>query len=272
VATAQLLSADALPRLPKEVHAGDLIIVPGHSVERVSPPASLKRWLHEAVDAGAQVCGVCTGAFVLGEAGLLDGRSCTTHWKRVEALQRGFPRARVERDRLFVTDGPITTSAGVASGIDVALWFVERHGGSLLAARVAREMVVYLRRDGHQKQASVYLDYRAHFNSGVHIVQDYLITHVKAQAPIVELAEMARMSPRNLTRSFRRETGLSIAEFRNKVRLEVARNMMENLNMTVEVVAEQSGFNDPRHFRRAWKAEFGMPPSRSKKERGGRHE
>jgi transcriptional regulator GlxA family with amidase domain len=272
VATAQLLSVAALPSLPKEVRACDLIIVPGYDVERISPPAPLKRWLRGAVASGAHVCAICTGAFVLGKAGLLDGRSCTTHWKRVVELQRGFPLARVECDRLFVTDGPVTTSAGVASGIDVALWFVERHGGPLLAARVAREMVVYIRRDGHQKQASVYLDYRAHVNSGVHIVQDYLITHVKGQVLIAELAKMARMSPRNLTRSFRRETGLSIAEFRSKVRLEVARNQLKNPNMTVEAVAEQSGFNGSRHFRRAWKEEFGVPPSMSKKERGGRRE
>lgn len=260
--TAQLLSVTALPCLPTEVHAGDLIVVPGHDVARISPPASLKRWLSRAVSSGAQVCAICTGAFVLGEAGLLDQRSCTTHWKRLDELQRRFPLARVERDRLFVTDGPVTTSAGVASGIDVTLWFVEQHFGPLLAARLAREMVVYIRRDGRQKQASVYLDYRAHLNSGVHIVQDYLITRVRGKVLISELAKVAHMSSRNLTRSFRSATGLSIAEFRNKVRLEVARAMLENLNMTVEAVAEQSGFGDPRHFRRAWKQAFGVPPSK----------
>ena len=267
VATAQLLSVTALPRLPKEVQAGDLIIVPGHDVRRISPPAPLKQWLRGAVDSGAHVCAICTGAFVLGEAGLLDGRSCTTHWKRLEELSRSFPLARVERDRLFVSDGPVTTSAGVASGIDVALWFVEQHCGPLLAGRLAREMVVYIRRDGYQKQASVYLDYRAHVNSSVHIVQDYSITHVKSKGLIAELAKMARMSPRSLTRAFRKETGLSIAEFRSKVRLEVARALLKNLNMPVETLAEQSGFHDPRHFRRAWKGAFGVPPSKSKRER-----
>jgi transcriptional regulator GlxA family with amidase domain len=184
----------------------------------------------------------------------------------LDELQRRFPLARVERDRLFVTDGPITTSAGVASGIDVALWFVERHCGPVLAATLAREMVVHIRRDGHQKQASVYLDYRSHFNSGVHIVQDYLITHVKGGVLIPELARVAHMSPRSLTRTFRSVTGLSIAEFRNKVRLEVAKEMLAKLNMTVDAVAQESGFINSRQLRRAWKNAFGMPPSRSKTE------
>jgi len=262
--TAQLISVANLPPLPKEVHAGDLIIVPGHDPQRISAPYTLKRWLRKAVNSGAQLCAICTGAFVLGEAGLLDRRSCTTHWKRLDELQRRFPRAQVEQNRLFVTDGQVTTSAGVASGIDVALWFVEQHCGPLLAARLAREMVVYIRRDGHQKQESVYLDYRTHVNSRVHVVQDYLIAHVKRQTSIPELAKIARMSPRTLTRSFRSATGLPIAEFRNKVRLEVARALLANPDITVEAVAEQSGFNDSRHFRRAWKRAFGLPPSKSK--------
>lgn len=248
------------------MNAGDLIVVPGHDMRRASH-ALLRRWLRKAVNSGALVCAVCTGAFILGEAGLLDRRSCTTHWKRLDELQRRFPLARVERDRLFVTDGPVTTSAGVASGIDVALWFVEQHYGPLLAARVAREMVVYIRRDGHEKQASVYLDYRTHINSGVHVVQDYLTTHTKERVLIPELARIAGMSSRSLTRSFRIATGLSIADFRNKVRLEVAKSLFENLNMTVEAVAEQSGFNDPRQFRRVWRTAFGEPPSKLKMER-----
>jgi transcriptional regulator GlxA family with amidase domain len=255
VDTAQMLSVTALPSLPETVQDGDLIVLPGHDLRQTSPPVSLHRWLRAAVKAGGQVCAICTGAFVLGEASLLDRRSCTTHWKRLDELQRRFPLARVERDRLFVTDGPITTSAGVASGIDVALWFVERHCGPVLAATLAREMVVHIRRDGHQKQASVYLDYRSHFNSGVHIVQDYLITHVKGGVLIPELARVAHMSPRSLTRTFRSVTGLSIAK-----------EMLAKLNMTVDAVAQESGFINSRQLRRAWKNAFGMPPSRSKTE------
>jgi transcriptional regulator GlxA family with amidase domain len=175
---AQPLTVAGLGRLP-EVHVGDLIIVPGFDVRGKRPPAQLGRWLRQALTAGAHVCAVCTGAFALGEAGLLDHRSCTTHWKRVGELQRGFPSAKVLQDRLFVTDGNVTTSAGVASGIDMALWLIEQDYGPVITARVAREMVVYVRRDGAQTQESVYLDYRTHINSGIHRVQDYLIANVE---------------------------------------------------------------------------------------------
>jgi transcriptional regulator GlxA family with amidase domain len=264
VDTGQLLAIADVAPLPESVGPGDLIIVPGHDLDRYSAPEALKKWLRAAVRSGAEVCAICTGAFVLAEAGLLDQRSCTTHWKRLDQLHRDFPRARVLRDRLFVSDGPITTSAGVASGIDVALSFVERHFGPRLAAALAREMVVYLRRDGHQAQQSVYLDFRHHVNSGVHRVQDYLIGHVRRKARIPELARIARMSPRNLTRAFRAATGISIAEFRSKLRLEVAKTMLESSDASLESLAEQAGFRDPRHFRRAWKRAFGIAPSRSK--------
>ena len=256
-----MLAITDLAPLPEGVGPGDLIIVPGHDLDRYSAPEALKKWLRAAIRSGAEVCAICTGAFVLAEAGLLDQRSCTTHWKRLDQLQRDFPRARVLRDRLFVSDGPITTSAGVASGIDVALSFVERHFGPRLTAALAREMVVYLRRDGHQGQQSVYLDFRRHVNSGVHRVQDYLIGHVRRKVRIPVLARIARMS---LTRAFRAATGLSIAEFRGKLRLEVAKTMLEGSDVSLESLAEQAGFRDPRHFRRAWKRAFGIAPSRSK--------
>jgi transcriptional regulator GlxA family with amidase domain len=258
------LTVAGLGRLP-EVHVGDLIIVPGFDVRGKRPPAQLGRWLRQALTAGAHVCAVCTGAFALGEAGILDHRSCTTHWKRVGELQRGFPSAKVLHDRLFVTDGNVTTSAGVASGIDMALWLIEQDYGPVITARVAREMVVYVRRDGSQTQESVYLDYRTHINSGIHRVQDYLIANVEKKMSIAELAGIARMSPRTLTRMFRKATGLSIAEFRSKARLEAAKMMLHDPDVTIEATAERAGFSDPRHFRRAWKQAFGVPPSRSKR-------
>ena len=118
-------------------------IAPREKIER-----KVTRWIADAARGGAHIASVCTGAFVLGEAGLLDGRRCTTHWSRTAELARRFPRARVLDDRLYVTDGEITTSAGIASGIDMALAFIEQADGPIVAAEVAREMVVYLRRDG----------------------------------------------------------------------------------------------------------------------------
>ncbi len=171
VKTAQQITISGLSPLPI-IGAGEVVILPGFDVA-VRPPRELIRWLRRLSEWEATVCAICTGAFALGDAGLLNRRSCTTHWKRLDQLQQRFPEARVLRDRLFVTDGLVTTSAGVASGIDVALWFVERYYGPLLAARVAREMVVHVRRDGSQSQESAYLDGRMHVNSGVHLVQDH---------------------------------------------------------------------------------------------------
>jgi transcriptional regulator GlxA family with amidase domain len=262
--TAQRLTLSGLAALPV-VDSGDLIIVPGYDMRPASPPAQLSRWLRISASKGAQVCSVCTGAFALGEAGLLDHRTCTTHWKLVDRLQTTFPRAKVARDRLFVSDGPVTTSAGVSSGIDMALWLIEQHHGPLFAARVAKELVVYIRRDGSETQHSVYLDYRTHVNSGIHRVQDHIVSNIGDASSIPGLARIARMSPRTLTRTFRVATGLSIGTYRLKVRLEAARIMLNDPDVTLQTVAERAGFRSPRHFRRAWRQAFGMTPSMARR-------
>jgi transcriptional regulator GlxA family with amidase domain len=264
--TAQRLTLSHLAALPA-AKAGDLIIVPGYDMRPTSPPAQLSKWLRLSAVSGAQICSVCTGAFALGEAGLLDHRTCTTHWKLVDTLQESFPSANVARDRLFVSDGPITTSAGVASGIDMALWLIEQRHGPMFAAQVAKELVIYIRRDGSQTQQSVYLDYRTHVNSGIHRVQDHIVSNVRDGISLPGLAQIARMSPRTMTRAFRLATGLSIAEFRQKVRLEAARIMLNDPDVTLQTVAERAGFNSARHFRRAWKQVFGITPSMTKRGR-----
>lgn len=171
VRSSQGLTLSGLEPLP-EISSGALVVVPGTPYAATTKiERRVIRWLAEAARAGAQITSVCTGAFALGEAGLLDGRRCTTHWSRTGELARRFPHARVLTDRLFVTDGNITTSAGIASGIDMALSIIEQSEGPLVAAEVAREMVVYLRRDGSEQQESVYLDYRTHLQPGVHRVQ-----------------------------------------------------------------------------------------------------
>ncbi len=227
------------------------------------PPPSLVRWLRAAAAAGARVGSICTGAFVLGRAGLLDGRQCTTHWKRVVELQRAFPRARVVADRLFVRDGNVLTSAGIASGIDMALALVEDDHGPILTARVARELVVYMRRPGGHGQVSIYLDHRTHLSSGVHEVQDHLIAHPERKTTLGDLARVGRMSPRTLTRTFRQATGLSVLEFRTRVRLERARTLLHDPGLTLEAIAERCGFADARQLRRLWKTAYGHPPRRS---------
>lgn len=247
------------------VAAGDLVVVPGmpyRATERVDRGAL--RWLREAHAAGAHLASVCTGAFVLGEAGLLGGRRCTTHWSRTAELQQRYPTARVLTDRLFVTDGPITTSAGIASGIDMALALIERTHGPLVTAEVAREMVVYIRRDGAQEQRSIYLDYRTHLHPGVHRVQDWLVQNPDARYTLADLGEIAGMSARNLTRIFRRVTGISIKDFATRVRLEHARALLNDPTLSIEGVARRCGFETSRQFRRVWREAFRSSPSRSR--------
>jgi transcriptional regulator GlxA family with amidase domain len=241
---------------------GDIVVVPGMPFAATSriDRAAIK-WLKTSAARGAEIASVCTGAFVLGYAGLLDGRRCTTHWSRTAELARLFPAARVLTKRLFVSDGAVTTSAGIASGIDMALAIIERRDGPLAAAQVAREMVVYIRRDGAHDQQSVYLDYRTHLQPGIHRVQDVLTRNPAEKTSLVGLASLAGMSTRNLTRIFRQATGISIKEFATRVRLELARSLLHDPTTTIDAVANACGFESARQFRRVWSAAHGAPPS-----------
>jgi transcriptional regulator GlxA family with amidase domain len=143
----------------------------------------------------------------------------------------------------------------------MALALVERRHGPLVAAAAAREMVVYLRRDGGHRQDSIYLDYRTHLHPGVHRAQDWLIAHPGESTTLDDLARTAAMSPRNLTRAFRQATGISVQEFRTRLRLELARDLLHDPGMTIDAVASRCGFESARQLRRLWKEAFGSPPS-----------
>jgi transcriptional regulator GlxA family with amidase domain len=226
-------------------------------------------WLRRAHAAGARLASVCSGAFVLARAGLLDGRACTTHWKVAARLQREHPRARVVQNRLFVKDEGLVTSAGVASGIDMALSLLEEDHGPLLVARVAREMVVYIRRHGDREQQSVFLDYRTHLHAGVHRVQDWLVLHPERRPSLEELGEHAGMSVRNLTRVFRRETGITLKAFAQRVKLQVARDLLQSPDLKVEAVASSCGFEDARQLRRLWREAYGTSVSQWRRDEAG---
>lgn len=262
--TEQGLWLARLEPLP-EPKVGDLVLVPGGPMAtRLQVSRALLDWLRQARKTGARMGSVCTGAFVLGAAGLLDGRACTTHWSRTADLRRRFPKAKVLEDRLYVADGPLLTSAGIASGIDLALALVEELHGPRIAALTAREMVVYLRRDSAHRQESVYLDHRGHLNPGVHRVQDWLTAHPERAAALPDLAELAAMSVRSLTRQFREATGLSVKDFQTKVRLERAGDLLRNPELTMEAIAARCGFQDARQLRRLWREAHGVPPSASR--------
>lgn len=247
---------------------GDIVIIPGIEHQKYTNnalstvPPDVFEWLRGAFREGAHLCSICSGAFILGHAGLLDGKRCTTHWSRTGELQRTFPLAQVETDCLFVYDQGLYTSAGIASGIDLSLALVEQHWGPHVTSKVARELVVYMRRNHHHSQNSVYVDYRSHVSSVIHNVQDWLISHPGKTYTIEALADRFGLSERNLTRLFKKATGITIKQYATLIVLEHAKNLMNNPNNTVESTALQCGFHDARQLRRLWIKHFGMPPSR----------
>jgi transcriptional regulator GlxA family with amidase domain len=232
--------------------------------KRPSKIAEVTEWLRAAYDNGARVSSVCVGAFVLGAAGLLDDRNVTTHWKFTDALRSAFPQARVSGNRLYVFDGRIATSAGIASGVDLALAMVERDAGARIAATVAREMVVGVRRAGSQEQLSAYFEGRDHVFPEVHAAQDWLMEHPGEPFTIESLARVAGVSPRTLTRQFRVATSGTVKDYATSLRLEQARSLLRDRTLTIDAVAERCGFADGRQLRRLWRTVYGQAPSEAR--------
>jgi transcriptional regulator GlxA family with amidase domain len=182
---------------------GDYLFLPGFSSGLLQQQQAdggwegVYEWVRQQHVAGATICSVCIGAFFLAKAGLLDGRRCTTHWSVIPLLKKGFPRAMVVDEVLFTGDAEsgIYTSAGISSGIDLALHLLEEAHGALFAHKVARDLVVYMRRGQDHPQDSVYLNYRNHLHRGIHQLQDWLIGHLERRLTIDEMAEMVSMSP-----------------------------------------------------------------------------
>jgi len=240
------------------LNEGDFVFIPGtahdylHSFD-FKTENNFFKWLRECVGRNVNICSVCTGAIILGQAGLLDGIECTTHWRRIPELRQRFPNAKVMEDVLFVKSRNICTSAGVSAGIDLALSILEDLKGPLFTHKVARGLVVYHRRSHNHKQESIYLDYRNHINPQVHEVQDYLIDHLSGENSIEMLAELVAMSPRNLSRVFKEKTGLTILEYLTQLRVENAKTLLNNPNYTLEYIASQCGFKTARQLQRILK-------------------
>jgi transcriptional regulator GlxA family with amidase domain len=217
-------------------------------------------WIRKAWLAGTTICSVCTGAFLLAEAGILDGLPCATHHADVDVLQQRYPKIRVKRGMLFVEAGHIFTSAGIASGIDLAVHLIGMRFGQKLAFRVARYLVIYIRRSGNFEQESVYLQHRNHLDDLVHKAQSIMIENLEAPPSLGQLAEKAGASPRNLSRRFRQSVGLSIGQYLKGLRLERARALLEETDSKVEDVARACGFNGSRQLRNLYHGRFGHSP------------
>jgi transcriptional regulator GlxA family with amidase domain len=219
----------------------------------------LVAYLREAPKHTRRVTAMCTGAFLLAAAGLLDGRRATTHWYFAKSLEKTHPSIVVEEDRIFIVDGQIWTSAGMSAGLDLALALVEKDLGAAAAKTIARKLVIYHRRGGGQSQFSALLEFDAK-SDRVQTALDFAKSNLKQELSVEALAEAARLSPRQFSRLFREETGESPAKAVERLRVEAARLMIETTRHPIEVVARETGFGDRERMRQSFLRTFGQPP------------
>lgn len=222
----------------------------------------LSQWLEKIAPAVRRLGGVCVGSFLLAEAGLLNGKKATSHWRFGQELAKRYPQVQVESEPIWVRDGNIYTSAGISAGIDLALAWVEEDCGSALAHEVAREFVLFLRRPGGQEQLSVSLAKQASDMRSIQELQVWIADHVDANLSVQALAERVAMSVRNFERVFTREIGCTPARYVAQVRVEAARRALEGTDKSIEQIARNCGFVNADLMRRAFTRCIGITPAR----------
>jgi transcriptional regulator GlxA family with amidase domain len=216
-------------------------------------------FVRQALTASRRLASICTGAYVLAEAGILDGRRATTHWLVASDIRKRYPKIQLDEDRIFVIDGSVWSSAGMTAGVDLALAMVEKDFGAELAKWVAKKLVVYHRRAGGQSQFSALLEMEPK-SDRIQSALAYAKRNLHTALSVEQLAEAAHLSPRQFSRAFREETGQSPAKAVENLRVEAARLMMEQGRHSVDVVARETGFADGERMRRAFLRAFGQPP------------
>jgi transcriptional regulator GlxA family with amidase domain len=238
-----------------------LLIAGTPSYAQAYTSTGLHGWLRNRAPRARRYGSVCTGAFFLGAAGLLDGLTATTHWQHASELAEKFPAARIEPDRIYVQDGPLWTSAGVTAGIDLALKLIEDDHGRELALTVARRLVVFLKRPGGQSQFSAHLAAQTATDGRIQAVQHWALDHLSLDLTVTALAGRAGMSVRNFTRVFLQEAGITPADFVEMARVDSARRLLEDTDTPLQRVASKCGFANPDTMRRAFLRRIGAGPS-----------
>jgi transcriptional regulator GlxA family with amidase domain len=236
-----------------------LIVAGGWGTAEASACVETLAYVRAAAGRARRIASVCSGAFVLAAAGLLDGRRATTHWGRAAEFARAYPQVRVEPDRIFIRDGTVWTSAGITAGIDLALAMVAEDLGDAIAKRTAQQLVVYHRRPGGQSQFSALLE-ADRPGSRFSPVLAWARERLGERLPVERLADRAAMSPRHFARAFAAETGMTPAKAIERLRLEASREWIESGSEPIERVAACTGFGDPERMRRAFIRAFGQPP------------
>jgi transcriptional regulator GlxA family with amidase domain len=242
-----------------------LIIAGGYGVMQVEKIAGFLPWLRKAAKASRRIGSVCSGAFALAAAGLLDGRRATTHWYFCRQMAERFPAVQFDPDPIFIRDGAVYTSAGVTAGIDLSLAMIEEDWGAELALLVARALVVFLRRPGSQSQFSATLSLQTSDRAPIRELHVWMLDNLREPLTVEQLAERVGMSPRNFARVFAEQVGVTPARFVVQIRVEAARRRLEESSQSVELIAEECGFGSTESMRSAFQRLLRVSPQEYRK-------
>jgi transcriptional regulator GlxA family with amidase domain len=244
-------------------YAIDTVIVAGKGNPDASDPAlyPLVNWLKDNAPGVRRICSICAGAYMLAEAGLLDGRRATTHWRNCDLMAKRYPAVKIENDPIYIKDGNIYTSAGISTGMDLSLALVEEDFGRDVAVNVARVLVLYLKRPGNQSQFSNVLMHQTVDHKPIRQIQEWVIDHLDEALTVEQLADKAMMSPRNFARVFLRETGITPAKYIEKVRVETARRRLEETRLTIDEISSECGVGNADSLRRLFLRHLKTTPS-----------
>ncbi|WDZ79968.1 GlxA family transcriptional regulator (plasmid) [Ensifer adhaerens] len=247
----------------------DTLLVAGDPLIQERPlSTALLEWVKEVSSRASRFGSVCSGAFVLGEAGLLNGRRATTHWSQAAEFSKRFPDVKLEPNRIFTKDGNVWTSAGVTAGIDLALAIVEKDLGLDIALKVARELVVFLKRPGGQTQFSTLLAGQLAQKTPIRAAQDFIADNLSADLTVATMARRIGMSERNFSRQFKQDVGMTPADYVESMRLEAGRRLAEDTSIPLKKIATDIGFHDDIAFRRSFVRRFGTSPAAYRKSFG----
>ena len=230
----------------------DIVFISGSSTQQIgqfNEERSFFDWLKRANSNQATICSICTGAFLLAKSGLLNNKECTTHWSLIKKLKKDFPLLKTQNNTLFTKSKNIYTSAGVVTGMDLAMFLIEERHGKRTATEIAKGLVVYKRRQATDEQESVYLQNRSHQDEKIHTIQDWIIHNLDKVSTIEHLADLVHVSPRNLTRIFKKQTGVTIAEYRTKLRIEKAKSLLRHSEYKIEHIANLCGYKTSKQLR-----------------------
>lgn len=242
------------------IEVDTLLIAGGDKMQTHTVTADEKRWILETTRGARRYGSICTGTFIMAQTGLLAGKRVTTHWARASELAAKYPDMTLDADAIFICDGPVCTSAGVTAGLDLALALVEEDCGRNVALDTARELVLYLKRSGGQSQFSAHLSAQMSSVPAIEAVQGFVADNLKADLSVEALAKRTGMSPRNFSRVFRKESGITPKEFVERARVDAARRLIAD-DMPLQRVASEAGFGTIANLRRAFSRKLLTTPS-----------